>query len=180
MANAKIQNFNVHNVWKLLIMSHLNFFILAFSSIFVQSKLSTPSTVWPSGFQKTRQNWPFFDELLSTQDVNVDRFARNIEWDFFCDFQTPWGFPISVSWMHCVFFVLHCRMSANCEEDRTAWVRSIQESIRKDPFYDIISAKKAALRRKSLRHIDHDIPLNSVCNSVSESTTSYSTNAEVE
>jgi len=72
------------------------------------------------------------------------------------------------------------RMSANCEEDRTAWVRSIQESIRKDPFYDIISAKKAALRRKSLRHIDHDIPLNSVCNSVSESTTSYSTNAEVE
>jgi len=72
------------------------------------------------------------------------------------------------------------RMSANCEEDRTAWVRSIQESIRKDPFYDIISAKKAALRRKSLRHVDHDIPLNSVCNSVSESTTSYSTNAAVE
>ena len=55
-------------------------------------------------------------------------------------------------------------MSANSEEDRSQWVKSIQESIRKDPFYDIISAKKAALRRKSLRHIDHDIP------STSEST----------
>ena len=32
-----------------------------------------------------------FNELLSTQNVNVARFARNIEWDFFCDFQTLWG-----------------------------------------------------------------------------------------
>ena len=23
--------------------------------------------------------------------VNVARFARNVEWDFFCDFQTPWA-----------------------------------------------------------------------------------------
>ena len=115
------------------------------------------------------------------QQCKRSELRLHFEWTKdFCDFQTPWGFPISVSWMHCVFFVLHCRMSANCEEDRTAWVRSIQESIRKDPFYDIISAKKAALRRKSLRHVDHDIPLNSVCNSVSESTTSYSTNAAVE
>ena len=30
-----------------------------------------------------------FDKLLSTQNVNVARFARNIEGDFFCDFQTP-------------------------------------------------------------------------------------------
>ena len=30
-----------------------------------------------------------FHELLSTQIVNVARFARNVEWDFFCDFQTP-------------------------------------------------------------------------------------------
>ena len=28
---------------------------------------------------------------MSTQNVNVARFARNVEWDFFCDFQTPWG-----------------------------------------------------------------------------------------
>ena len=30
-----------------------------------------------------------FNLLLSTQNVNVARFARNVEWDFFCDFQTP-------------------------------------------------------------------------------------------
>ena len=28
-----------------------------------------------------------FNELLSTQIVNVARFARNVERDFFCDFQ---------------------------------------------------------------------------------------------
>ena len=27
---------------------------------------------------------------MSTQNVNVARFARNVEWDFFYDFQTPW------------------------------------------------------------------------------------------
>ena len=31
-----------------------------------------------------------FDELLSTQNVNVARFARNVECDFFEDFQTLW------------------------------------------------------------------------------------------
>ena len=36
--------------------------------------------------------WIFgiFNELLSTQNVNVARFARNIECDFFGDFQTLW------------------------------------------------------------------------------------------
>ena len=29
-----------------------------------------------------------FSELLATQNVNVARFARNAECDFFCDFQT--------------------------------------------------------------------------------------------
>ena len=29
-----------------------------------------------------------FNELLATQNVNVARFARNVECDFFCDFQT--------------------------------------------------------------------------------------------
>ena len=36
-------------------------------------------------------NFGIFYELLSTENVNVARFARNVEWDFFCDFQTPWG-----------------------------------------------------------------------------------------
>ena len=30
-----------------------------------------------------------FIELLSTQNVNVARYARNDERDFFCDFKTP-------------------------------------------------------------------------------------------
>ena len=29
-----------------------------------------------------------FDQLLSTRNVNVALFARNVEYDFFCDFQT--------------------------------------------------------------------------------------------
>ena len=36
-------------------------------------------------FSKTRQNWPFLAFLMN---VNVARFARNVKWDFFCDFQT--------------------------------------------------------------------------------------------
>ena len=32
-----------------------------------------------------------FDELLATQNVNVARFARNVECDFFSDFQTLCG-----------------------------------------------------------------------------------------
>ena len=30
-----------------------------------------------------------FNELLCTQNENVARFARNVEWGFFCDYQTP-------------------------------------------------------------------------------------------
>ena len=32
-----------------------------------------------------------FHELLSTHDVNVARFARNVECDFLGDFQTLWS-----------------------------------------------------------------------------------------
>ena len=35
---------------------------------------------------------PFFNELLSIQNVHVARFARNVKCDFFCDFQTLWAF----------------------------------------------------------------------------------------
>ena len=30
----------------------------------------------------------FGDYLRGHSNVNVARFARNVEWDFFCDFQT--------------------------------------------------------------------------------------------
>ena len=42
-------------------------------------------------FSKTRQNWPFLAFLINfcpLKNVNVARFARNVECDFFCDFQT--------------------------------------------------------------------------------------------
>ena len=66
-----------HCVWKLLKMSNLNFWKLAFSTDFcsIKSDLSG-NTVWPQalGFQKTRQNW-HFNQCLS-----------NVECDFFSDF----------------------------------------------------------------------------------------------
>ena len=43
-------------------------------------------------------------------------------------------------------------MAASSEEDRESWVNTIQDSIKEHPFYDIITSKKAALRRKSLKH----------------------------
>ena len=48
------------------------------------------NTVWPqaTGFQniaKIDHIW-HFNEILSTQNVNVDRFARNVKWDFFLRF----------------------------------------------------------------------------------------------
>ena len=54
-------------------------------------------------------------------------------------------------------------MCANSVEDRDLWLESIRDSIKEHPFYDIITAKKAALRRKSLRHVaQHDIPSTTV------------------
>ena len=67
--------------------------MLAFSINFcpIQSDLSG-NTVWPqaSVFQKLVKIDCFgvFNELLSIQNVNVARFARNVEGDFFYDFQT--------------------------------------------------------------------------------------------
>ena len=82
----------LHIVWKLLKMSRLNFGIST-NICPIKNDLSG-NTVWPqaSGFQKLVKIDYFFcifNELLSTQNVNVARFARNVEWDFFCDFQTP-------------------------------------------------------------------------------------------
>ena len=38
-----------------------------------------------------------FNKRLSTQNVNVARFARTVECDFFCDFQTLWMKAIYVA-----------------------------------------------------------------------------------
>ena len=78
-----------HCVWKSSIMSHLNFSIMAFSINFcpIISDLSG-NTVWPqtSGFSKTRQNWLFLAFLMHfcpLKNINLARFARNTEFDFF-------------------------------------------------------------------------------------------------
>ena len=52
--------------------------------------LKTTKNVAFEVFQKIAKMDQFgiFNQLLSTQNVNVARFARNVECDFFCDFQT--------------------------------------------------------------------------------------------
>ena len=75
-------------------MFHLNFWILAFSPIFVILKLTCLVTLFDRKLQvfKNSPKWTIlgiFNELSSTQNVNVARFAHNVVWDFFCDFQTP-------------------------------------------------------------------------------------------
>ena len=83
----------MHSGWKSPKMSHLKFSILAFPTNFcpIKSDLSG-NTIWPqaSGFQKLAKLTflAFFSELLATQYVIVARFARNVECDFFSDFQT--------------------------------------------------------------------------------------------
>ena len=43
----------------------------------------------------------FFDELLYVQNINVARFARNVEWDFFCNFETLCCFKTLFGVYHC-------------------------------------------------------------------------------
>ena len=65
-----------------------------FPPIFVLLKLTCLVTLFDRKLQvfKNSPKWTIFgifNQLLSTQNVNVARFARNVEWDFFCEFQTP-------------------------------------------------------------------------------------------
>ena len=66
-----------------------------FPPIFVILRLTCLVILFDRKIQvfKNSPKWTIFgifNQLLSTQNVNVARFARNVEWDFFCDFQTPW------------------------------------------------------------------------------------------
>ena len=75
----------------------MNLWILAFSINFCPFKIDlSGNAVWPqaSGFQKLARLTIFgsFEKLLYTQNVNVARFAHNVQWDFFFDFQTPWNY----------------------------------------------------------------------------------------
>ena len=67
-----------------------NFWVLASSINCCHTKTDLPGyTVWPkaSGFQKFTI-FGIFHQLLSTQNVNIARVARNFEWDFLSIFKT--------------------------------------------------------------------------------------------
>ena len=84
-----------HIVRKWLKMSHLkvlNFGI--FHQFQVISKLTYLLTLFDHKLQvsENSSNWSVFGNfyvLLSTQNINVARFARNVYWDFSFNFQTP-------------------------------------------------------------------------------------------
>ena len=115
------------DTYSMVFNSHLIFLVLAFSTNFcpIKSDLSG-NTVGPqaSGFQKLVKMDDFFFifyQLLSTQNVNVARFARNVEWYFFCDFQTPCVCRILyMLFQRCCslcFFTLSCK----AQESNKSW-----------------------------------------------------------
>ena len=88
VGNCKLKWF--HIVWKLLKMSHLNFWILSFSTNFCPIKVDlSGNTVWPqaSGFQKLAK-MDYFGYFWWT--FVHSKCKRNVKWDFFCNFQTLW------------------------------------------------------------------------------------------
>ena len=107
-----------------------------FQQFFVLRKLTCLVTLFDRKLQvfKNSPKWTIFgifNEFLSTQNVNVARFARNVEWDIFYDFQTPWTvmFCFSLmSWFFSTFdFDLLCGISnplalSNCG----FWVYSLR------------------------------------------------------
>ena len=87
--------FENHPKWRISVFQFWHF-----PSIFVLLKLTCLVTLFDRKLQvfKKSPKWIIFgisSKLLSTQNVNVARFARNVEWDFFCDFQTPCVFGFS-------------------------------------------------------------------------------------
>ena len=60
-----------------------------FPPIFVLLKLTCLVTLFDRKLRvfKNSPKWNIFG-IFSTQNINVARFARNVELDFFCDFQT--------------------------------------------------------------------------------------------
>ena len=77
----------IHIVWKLLKMSHLTSSTIVFSTNFCPIKMTSLVTLFfpqALSFQKLAKidHFGIFNQLLSTQNVNVARFARNIKWYF--------------------------------------------------------------------------------------------------
>ena len=81
-----------HSVWKSPKMLHLNIRFLKCTNFCLIKIDQSDNTVWPQDFQKlAKMNhfWHFWLTFVHS-NVNVTRFACNVEWDLFRDFQTPW------------------------------------------------------------------------------------------
>ena len=90
-------------------------------------------------FSKTRQTDHFgiLNELLSTQDINVARFARNVKWDFSRDFQTPCCYrnlnprensPKSNLLKNCIDFLFSSDRGNSVEDDRSPGIMTASRS----------------------------------------------------
>ena len=113
--------------------SNCRIWILAFSTNFVLLKLNCLVILYDRKLQvfKNSPKWTFFgifNKLLSTQNVNVARFARIVEWDFLSDFQTPWNegpnfpelFMTQISEMRCFKAHVDCWAFFCCSTESQA------------------------------------------------------------
>ena len=91
-------NFCWYTAHCLKISQNVSFWICQFwhfPPIFVLLKMTCQVTLFDRKFQVFKNSpkltiFGIFNELLSTQNVNVARFARNVECDFLRNFQTLW------------------------------------------------------------------------------------------
>ena len=134
-----------HIVWKSSKMSHLNVSILAFFTNFWPIKTDiSGNTVWHQAlcFQKLAKLDHFWHFVmnLSTRNVNVARFARNVEWDFFCDFQTPWiieKWDVTCSMMASFSCNLEAQATMSCR-DLSRWCRAVSRRLRERSLHSSI------------------------------------------
>ena len=84
-SSTLVENYSKCRIW--------TFLFWHFPLIYVLLELTCLVTLFDCKFQDFKNSpkmtiFGIFNQLLSTQIKNIARFARNIEWDFFYDFQT--------------------------------------------------------------------------------------------
>ena len=82
------------------------------SPIFVLLKLTCLVTLFDRKLRVFKNSpkrtiFGIFHYLLSPHNVNVARFARNVGWAFFCDFQTPCVCRVAVPFLHINIRFIH-------------------------------------------------------------------------
>ena len=78
ISHTKLLVLQTHSVWKSQKMSNLRFGVLAFSTHFVLNSFTCLVTLFDRElqFNKSETFLAFLNELLSTRNINVARFAR--------------------------------------------------------------------------------------------------------